>query len=189
VRRGPVVTAAIAAAVVAVDQASKSAARTYLAPARKALPVLGELLRLTFTRNTGAAFGMLQGGRVAFVVVSIAAVLVIAGYVIKRRPQHPWLVIALGLVAAGAIGNAIDRAFIGWVTDFIQVPFGFPVFNVADSAVVVGTGMLVWWLLFGPGSAPQGSTTDTHAGCDAPTGPDDIASDTAAAAAAVEEQR
>jgi len=189
VRHGPAVTAAIAAAVVVVDQASKSAARSYLAPAGKSLPLIGEMVRLTFTRNSGAAFGMLQGGRAAFVVVSIVAVLVIAGYVIKRRPQHPWLVIALGLVAAGAIGNAIDRAFIGWVTDFIQIPFGFPVFNVADSSVVVGTGMLVWWLLFGPGSAPQRSTNDTHAGCDAPAGPDDIASATAAAPAAVEEQR
>ena len=187
-RHGPAVTAAIAAAVVVLDQVTKSAARTSLAAAGKPVPVIGDLVRLTFTRNTGAAFGMLQGGRIAFVAVSILAVLVIAGYVIKRRPQHPWLVIALGLVTAGAIGNAIDRAFIGWVTDFIQIPFDFPVFNVADSAVVVGVGMLVWWLLFGPGSAAV-TTDDTHAGCDAPTGPDAIAPDTAAAPVTVEEHQ
>jgi signal peptidase II len=61
--------------------------------------------------------------------------------------------VALGLVTAGAIGNLIDRAMVGWVTDFIQIPLNFPVFNVADSSVVVGVGMLVWWLLFGPASA------------------------------------
>jgi signal peptidase II len=151
--------------VVAVDQAAKYAARTSLEPLGRSVPVLGDLVRLTFTRNAGAAFGMLPGGRAAFIVVSIAAVFVIAGYVVRRRPQRPWLVVALGLVAAGAIGNLIDRAFIGWVTDFIQVPFGFPVFNVADSSVVVGVGMLVWWILFGPAAAAsaKGTTESTKA--------------------------
>jgi len=153
VRHGPAVTVAIAAAVVALDQATKVAARTYLAPGNASVPLLGDLVKLTFTRNTGAAFGMMPGGRAAFIVVSLVAVATVIGYLIRRRPQSAWLVVALGLSMAGAIGNLIDRAFIGWVTDFIQIPFNFPVFNVADSSVVVGVGMLVWWLLFGPASA------------------------------------
>lgn len=152
-RRGPAAVVAIAAAVVVLDQATKQAARTYLAPNGSSVPLLGDVVRLTFTRNTGAAFGMLPGGRAAFIVVSLAAVAVIIGYLIRRRPQNAWLVVALGLVSAGAIGNLIDRAAVGWVTDFIQIPLNFPVFNVADSSVVVGVGMLVWWLLFGPASA------------------------------------
>lgn len=149
-RRGPAVTAAITAAVVAVDQAAKFAVRANLSPQGASVSVIGDLLRLTYTRNAGAAFGMLPGGRAAFIAVSVIAVCVIAGYLIRRHPQRAWLVVALGLVAGGAIGNLIDRAYFGWVTDFIQVPFGFPIFNVADSSVVVGVGMLVWWLLFGP---------------------------------------
>jgi len=152
VRHGPAVTAAIAAAIVAVDQASKFVVRANMQPPGTSVPVIGDLLRLTFTRNTGAAFGMLPGGRAAFMTVSILAVCVIIGYLVRRRPESPWLVVALGLVAGGAVGNLIDRAYFGWVTDFIQIPFDFPIFNVADSTVVVGVGMLVWWLLFGPES-------------------------------------
>jgi signal peptidase II len=153
VRHGAVVTAGIAAAVVAVDQATKYAIRVALTTPGMSVPVLGDLLRLSFTRNEGAAFGMLAGGRIAFILVSVAAVCVIAGYLVRRRPERAWIVVALGLVAGGAIGNLIDRAFVGWVTDFIQIPFNFPVFNVADSSVVVGVAMLVWWLLFGPSPA------------------------------------
>jgi signal peptidase II len=167
VRHGPAVTAGIAAAVVAVDQAAKYAIRVALPTPGMSIPVLGDVLRLSFTRNEGAAFGMLAGGRIAFILVSIAAVCVIAGYLVRRRPERVWIMVALGLVAGGAIGNLIDRAFVGWVTDFIQIPFNFPVFNVADSSVVVGVAMLVWWLLFGP--APDRAAAGADAAhCDVP---------------------
>lgn len=152
-RRGAAVTTAIAAGVVAVDQAAKFAVRAVLPTPGASMPVVDDLVRLTFTRNEGAAYGLLPGGRLWFILVSVTAVCVIAGYLIRRRPQKAWLVIALGLVAGGALGNLIDRAWFGWVTDFVQVPFDFPVFNVADSAIVVGVAMLVWWLLFGPAPA------------------------------------
>ena len=152
-RRGAVVTAAIAAGVVAVDQAAKFAVRAALPTPGASMPVFDDLVRLTFTRNEGAAYGLLPGGRLWFILVSVAAVCVIAGYLIRRRPQRAWLVVALGLVAGGALGNLIDRAWFGWVTDFVQVPFDFPVFNIADSAIVIGVAMLVWWLLFGPAAA------------------------------------
>jgi signal peptidase II len=153
VRRGPAVTAAIAAAVLVIDQTTKIAVRAALPIPGASVPVLGDVLRITFTRNEGAAYGLLPGGRVWFILVSVVALVVIAGYMIRRRPERAWLVIALGLVTGGAIGNLIDRSWFGWVTDFIQIPFDFPVFNVADSSVVVGVGMLVWWLLFGPAPA------------------------------------
>ena len=149
-RRGPAVTAAIAAAVLAVDQATKIAVRAAIPTPGASVPVVGDLIRLTFTQNDGAAWGLLPGGRVWFIFVSLAALCVVAGYLIRRRPQNAWLVVALGLLAGGATGNLIDRALFGWVTDFIRIPFDFPVFNVADSSIVVGVGMLVWWLLFGP---------------------------------------
>lgn len=167
-RHGAVVTAAIAATVVIVDQVSKFAVRAELPRPGMSVPVLGDVLRLSFTRNQGAAFGMLSGGRIAFIIVSIAAVCVIAGYLVRRRPERAWIIVALGLIAGGAIGNLIDRAFVGWVTDFIQIPFNFPVFNVADSSTVVGVAMLVWWLLFGP--APDPGADTSAAGGDARSG-------------------
>lgn len=165
-RRGPAVTAVIAAVVVAVDQAAKVAVRAALPTPGASVPVIGDLLRLTFTRNEGAAYGLLPGGRIWFILVSVVAVCVIAGYLIRRRPERVWLIVALGLVTGGAIGNLIDRAWFGWVTDFIQIPFDFPVFNVADSSVVVGVAMLVWWLLFGP--APTATATVPPDGESAP---------------------
>lgn len=149
-RYGPAIIAAVTAMVVLLDQVSKHLVRTYLATDPESVRVIGDLVRLTFTRNEGAAFGMLPGNVVLFIPVHVIVLLVIAVYVWRRRPERPWLIAALGLVAGGAVGNLIDRVVFGWVTDFIQIPFDFPVFNVADSAVVVGVGMLVWWLLFGP---------------------------------------
>lgn len=151
-RHGPAIIAVLAAVVVILDQVTKQLARTYLAPSAESVRVIGELVRLTFTRNEGAAFGMLPGNVVLFIPVHVLVLVVITVYVWRRRPQSGWLVAALGLVAGGAMGNLIDRVVFGWVTDFIQIPFDFPIFNVADSAVVVGVGILVWWLLFGPGS-------------------------------------
>lgn len=143
---------AIAAAVLIADQVSKALVRAYLAPLGAPVRVIGDVVRLNFTQNEGAAFGMLPGNRLLFIPVHVIVLLVVAVYAWRRRPRAPWLVIALGLVAGGALGNLVDRVVFGWVTDFIQIPFNFPVFNIADSAVVVGVAMLVWWLLFGPPS-------------------------------------
>jgi signal peptidase II len=152
-RRSAVFTAAIGAAIVGVDQVTKAVVRAELAPLGRSVPVIGDLVQLTFVRNLGASFGMMPGYRPLFITVSACVLIAIAAFVVRRRPERPWVVVALGLVAGGAFGNLIDRVALGWVTDFIRIPFDFPVFNVADSAVVVGVAMLVWWLLFGPAPA------------------------------------
>jgi signal peptidase II len=149
-RHGAAIIAIVAASVLLIDQVAKLQVRAHLSPPGTSIPLLGDLLRLTFTRNDGAAFGMFPGGRALFVAVHIVVLVCIVGYAVRRRPTRPWLIASLGLVAGGALGNLVDRVVFGWVTDFLQIPFGFPVFNVADSAVVVGVAMLVWWLLFGP---------------------------------------
>lgn len=159
-RYGPAIIAAIASVVLLVDQVTKYLARTYLASTGESVRVIGDLVRLTFTRNEGAAFGMLPGNVVLFIPVHVLVLIVITAYVWRRRPESAWVVAALGLVAGGAMGNLIDRVIFGWVTDFIQIPFDFPIFNAADSAVVVGVGILVWWLLFGPGSHEHEPVTE-----------------------------
>ncbi len=173
-RRGAVVTAAICAVVVGVDQATKALVRAQMSPPGTSVPVLGEVLRLTYVRNLGASFGMMPGYRPLFIAVSICVLVAIAAFVVRRRPERLWIVAALGLVAGGALGNLVDRLSFGWVTDFIRIPFDFPVFNVADSSITVGVAMLVWWLLFGPappepvpsaeaGSAVEGAAERTEA--------------------------
>jgi signal peptidase II len=165
-RRAAAIAAAVAAAVLFLDQVAKYLVRVYLAPSGTSVPLVGDLLRLTFTRNEGAAFGMLPGGRVLFIPIHLVVLICIAGYIVRRRPERPWVIVSLGLIAGGALGNLVDRVVFGWVTDFIQIPFNFPVFNVADSAIVVGVAMLVWWLLFGPTSVEPNVTCDDDAGAE-----------------------
>lgn len=145
----------VAVSAVVLDQGAKAIVRATMAPVGTSVPVIDGLVRLTYTLNTGAAFGMLPGHGAVFVVVSTLVLCSILIYAWRWRPTRLWVVVALGLVAGGASGNLVDRLVVGRVTDFIQLPFNFPVFNLADSCIVIGIAMLVWWLLFGP--APAGS--------------------------------
>ncbi|MDO8963867.1 MAG: signal peptidase II [Coriobacteriia bacterium] len=154
------VLAAVAALVVVLDQVTKSVVRTALAPPHPPIEVIGSLLRFNYTLNEGAAFGMLPGHKLVFVSVTAVVLVGIAVYMWRWRPTRLLTVVALGFVAGGAIGNAIDRLTAGRVTDFIQVPFDFPVFNIADSAIVVGVSLLIWWLLFGPTPVESDELTD-----------------------------
>jgi signal peptidase II len=168
----------VSAAVIALDQVSKSLVRVLWAasvpdnpldlivsalvePAYRpseSVPVLGEVFQITFVRNTGAAFGLLPGYRPVFIATSLVVLLVVAGYWLAARPSSRPLVLALGLVTGGAVGNLIDRFIFGRVTDFLDIAaFRFPVFNVADSGIVVGVTILVLWLLFSPDEPSAGS--------------------------------
>jgi len=109
----------------------------------------GEVLRFTVTHNTGAAFGLFPGARIPFIVISVAAAagLVYAHHALapsdRRRPF-------LALILGGNLGNLADRLRVGRVTDFIDMGIGttrWPVYNVADIAVVCGAVGLGWLLL------------------------------------------
>lgn len=137
-----------AAAIVALDQATKAvaSARLFLSDP---VPVFGDFVRLTLVHNTGAAFGLFPGSRLPFIIVSTVAIAVVL-YLYTRDayrgvPQR----ILLGCILGGAVGNLVDRVRLGWVVDFIDVGVGgtrWPVFNVADSAVTVGVVLLAWTL-------------------------------------------
>lgn len=138
------------AATVLLDQLTKAVVRDALA--------LGELRRfipglvdLTYVRNMGAAFGIFPGRQPIFMATSIVVLVVIAAYWRRARPKSGWVVLAMSLIAGGAVGNLIDRAVLGRVTDFLSFAFmDFPVFNVADMGIFVGVAILVVWLLFAP---------------------------------------
>lgn len=170
-RRPTATLAAVASAILLLDQGSKSVVRATMSPGAAPVPLLGDLLRLTYVRNTGAAFGMFPGQPVMFAAVSIVVLAGIAIYWWRVRPRRALLVFALGLLAGGSSGNLIDRVTQGRVTDFIAVPL-IPVFNVADMAILTGVGLLMWWLLFGPASheAAIGATDGSLAADGSPAG-------------------
>lgn len=122
--------------VVLVDQVSKSLARTYLRPSY-AVNVIGDFFRLTLVHNSGAAFGLFPGGRVFFVAVAVSVVLALILYANVTANGSLFRAVALGFGIGGAIGNLIDRLALGGVTDFLDFRF-WPVFNLADSAIVIG---------------------------------------------------
>jgi signal peptidase II len=138
-----------AGAVVVLDQITKRMAEYYLLQTPDhSISLVGELLRLTYVSNRGAAFGILQNQSILFVIVGIA---VIGAILVSYRyfPKMSLLLnIALGLQLGGAIGNLMDRIRLGYVVDFVDVAI-WPVFNVADSAIVVGVGVLAFHLLKG----------------------------------------
>ena len=142
---------ALAAAVLAVDQASKQwVIGTLDLPMRGDIPVIPRLLDLAMAWNDGVTFGLLKsGGGWGPVILGGIALAVVAGLLVwLRRAENAWTAAALGAIAGGALGNVVDRARFGRVVDFIHVHWGrwdpFPfIFNVGDSAIVVGVALLL----------------------------------------------
>lgn len=109
-------------------------------------PAIEQLFRITHTTNTGAAFGLFPNGSLIFAVLAIIVSGAIIYYNHTLAGGHWALRVALGLQLGGALGNLIDRLRLGYVTDFLD--FGpWPVFNVADTAVVSGVVLLAWLML------------------------------------------
>ena len=105
-------------------------------------PLLGEMVYLTHARNTGAAFGLLHGRTAVLSLVSVILLLVLFLYRRYFFNIGLWGKIGLTLIIAGAVGNLFDRLVFGYVIDFIDLVF-WPVFNIADSAIVAGACLLI----------------------------------------------
>ncbi|TEU04846.1 MAG: signal peptidase II [Dehalococcoidia bacterium] len=136
----------VAIIVVALDQISKFFIRANMTLGQS-IPEEG-FFRITYGTNTGGVFGLFANQ--AFLITLTAIVGVAAILVYSRYPQANRVIvrIALGLLLGGAVGNLIDRIRFGEVVDFIDVG-AWPVFNVADSAVVVGVILIIYYFLFG----------------------------------------
>jgi signal peptidase II len=136
--------AVIAGAIVLLDQITKSLVRANLEIGEMWSPWvwLEPYARIVHWKNTGAAFGILQNFGDVFTVLAF----VVIGGILYYFPQVPRedriLRIAMVLQFSGAFGNLIDRLTIGWVTDFVSIG-RFPVFNVADACISIGTAILV----------------------------------------------
>lgn len=136
--------------MIAIDQITKRIAVLKLRPIEN-ITVIDGILDFSFVENRGAAFGILSGRRWFFVVLTaIIAIAIIWAFIrVPKNKIYNLLRVSLILVLAGAIGNLIDRMFNGYVVDFLEVTFiSWPVFNIADIYVVVGTIMLAVILIF-----------------------------------------
>ena len=110
--------------------------------------IIKGILDFTYVENRGAAFGMLQGARVFFIILTVLVVAALIVYLVKMRPSSPLEKTALSFLAGGAIGNFIDRLVLSYVRDFIEVTFiDFPVFNIADCFVCIGAGLYILYTI------------------------------------------
>jgi|AMZC01.1.fsa_nt_AMZC01002280.1_6 signal peptidase II len=134
--------------VLLADQVSKAYVAAHLPLYDSWAPVkaLEDVFRFTHVRNTGAAFGLFPQGGFLFLGIAVIVSAIIL-YYYRQIPADAWLIrVALGLQLGGALGNALDRLRLGYVVDFFDVSY-WPVFNVADSCVVLGVGGLVLVML------------------------------------------
>ena len=144
--------AAIALALVLVDQFTKWLALENLEPGR-IVPVVGDLLAWRLTFNDSAGFSLGFGVTWFFTLLSTAAFLIL---ILRAHKVHNtlWLTLA-GVIGGGIVGNLVDRltrepGFAnGHVVDFIQIPFNFPIFNFADICISVGMTLVAWRIMSG----------------------------------------
>jgi len=166
----------LSAIIVAADQLTKLLVKGFVVPGLgvrlggmaygESIPVLGDLLRLTYIENPGMAFGIDPGGKLFFSLFSLAASIAILVYLYRMRTEPLTPRVALALILGGAVGNLIDRIFYGVlfggaplfygrVVDFVDIDFfdltigsyhltRWPVFNIADACVTIGVILLLF---------------------------------------------
>ena len=123
----------------------------------QSLPLIPSLLSLTYVQNTGAAFGLLKGRQWLFIALSVMIVGWMGWELLTKRPLAAVVVWGSSLIIGGALGNLIDRLRVGHVIDFIDLHV-WPVFNVGDSAITIGVGLLILhslWLNRGRGAGGE----------------------------------
>jgi signal peptidase II len=157
--------------VILVDQLTKHWVQAYFAAhPGTAISLVGDVLTLDYTQNTGVAFSLLSGQAIMFLLIALAICVIGALYWRTRETGTLLLKVSFGLVLGGAIGNLIDRFAHQYVVDFIHFQihgvFDFAVFNVADSAITVGVILLAALLWLGGaetssgGGAPSAPASD-----------------------------
>ena len=149
---------ALAVAVIAADQATKSWALGFFSEGPRALEVTS-FFSLVLIENRGISFGLFDTASPAAPwILTGVALAIVAGLVVwLARVRESSLAIGLGLIIGGALGNTLDRMSLGAVTDFLLFhyrEYAFPAFNLADASITIGVGFLLWDALFGHRESP-----------------------------------
>ena len=137
----------VAGLVVLLDQATKAIAAVKLSSGAS-VPAVGGLVSFTLVENTGAGFGLFRNQALVLVLISAAAISFTVFYILKKKPVY---CMPLALILGGAVGNLIDRLRFGHVIDFIDLHW-WPVFNLADSSITIGSLALFFIILRGKGT-------------------------------------
>lgn len=130
--------------ILSLDQLTKFLVTKNLS-LNQSIPVIKGIFHLSLIHNRGGAFGILKNQVPIFILTSIFAIILIY-FNLKSSKQKKFYSISLSLILAGALGNLIDRLFLGYVIDFLDLRI-WPVFNVADSAITIGAVLLGWCIL------------------------------------------
>ncbi len=133
--------------VFALDRISKNLVVSSLALG-ESWDILEGIFSFTYVQNRGAAFSILQGQRTFFLIITVLVVTIMLFAYFKNFQGMLVPTVAIGLICGGALGNFFDRLVYGYVVDFLDFYF-FPVFNIADSAIVVGVFFLFVHMFFG----------------------------------------
>ena len=159
-----VVPGAIAAAVILLDQLVKRAVVAWLGrgEADHRWELIDAIVAVEYVENTGAAFGLFQGGGAWLAALSVAVVAGLAIYYVRVPRPTAVLTASLGLLGGGGVGNLIDRISLGYVIDFVAIGI-WPKFNVADSAVTIGVLLLAWHAIIEDRAAVNGDRVEDNA--------------------------
>lgn len=134
--------------IIAFDQVTKILATEYL-KGKEPVSFIKGVVQFKYAENTGMAFSLFSGARWVFVALTLIVCAVALWYIFSNRCKPLWLYWSIAVVASGGIGNLIDRAFYGYVVDFIEPVFiDFAIFNIADCAVTLGAISLIAYLVF-----------------------------------------
>lgn len=137
----------ISAAIVVLDQIFKYLAINNLKSVEN-VAVIDNLLYFTYLENRGAAFGIFSNQRWLFIIATVLAIILLVYLVFVKKFQSKIFNISVALIIGGGVGNLIDRIFLGYVVDYIQISFFPPVCNFADYCITAGTIILIIWLFF-----------------------------------------
>ena len=152
---------ALALAVFVADQVSKRLIQDSLRPG-ESFPAIPGVLRITYTRNDGGAFGIL-GGQSSLLLIGSAVAVAVVLWMLLQGPPARATALGCGLILGGAAGNLLDRLTVGDVVDFLDLEFWplreWPVFNAADVAIVLGVAVLFLAALR-PETTQQEATSD-----------------------------
>lgn len=128
-----------------IDQITKILVVNSLVPGEN-IEIIKNIFSIIYTNNTGAAFSILLGKRIFLIVVAILIIGILLYYIKKNKVDGKLNIIAFSLIIGGSLGNLIDRIVRGYVVDFISIKLGsynFPIFNIADTLIVVGVFLLL----------------------------------------------
>ena len=149
-RKGAIISLSVLIVTVLADQLTKLAVMRYM-EVGQSIPLIKDVLHLTYILNRGAAFGSMSDARWLFMTVSVLLILFLCGLILVWEDGDAIFYTAAAMMMGGGIGNMIDRVAYGYVVDFIDF-CAFPslwkwIFNGADSFVCIGAGMFVLWYI------------------------------------------